>query len=342
MRVLIVGGTGLISTAITRYLIERGHAVTLYNRGQRESATPDGLARIVGDRANHAAFEAQIAQAGTFDCVIDMICFTPAEAESAIRAFRGRTTQYIFCSTVDVYTKPARRYPILEQAERQPKMSFMYAYNKAACERLFEAAGARGDFTTTFIRPAHTYGPGGRLLHTLGFGTYLISRLRAGKPIIVQGDGKSLWAACHRDDVGLAFANAVGNGQAFGQAYHVASEEWLTWDRYYQAVAEAMGAPVPEIVHIPADFLSAVAPQEAMWCVENFQFPNIFDNAAARRDLGFRYTIPWIEGVRGVIGWLEERGLVEDWAAQPFYDVLLGAWRQAQGNVAAALAPYSV
>jgi nucleoside-diphosphate-sugar epimerase len=218
----------------------------------------------------------------------------------------------------------------------------MYAYNKAACERLFEAACARGDFATTFIRPAHTYGPGGRLLHTLGFGTYIISRIRAGQPIIVQGDGKSLWAACHRDDVGLAFANAVGNGRAYGQAYHVSAEEWLTWDRYYQSVAEAIGAPAPEIIHMPSDFMSAVAPKEATWCVENFQFPNIFDNTAARRDLGFRYTIPWVEGIRGAIGWLEERGQVEDWTRYPFYDALIAAWRKAQGDIASVMAPFGV
>jgi nucleoside-diphosphate-sugar epimerase len=119
MRVLIVGGTGLISTAITRQLVARGDEVVLYNRGQREADIPP-VQRMVGDRNDYAAFEAQIGEAEPFDAVIDMVCFRPKQAESAIRAFRGRTAQYVFCSTVDVYTKPAPRYPVREDAPRAP------------------------------------------------------------------------------------------------------------------------------------------------------------------------------------------------------------------------------
>ena len=130
MKVLIIGGTGLISTAITRCLIERGDAVTLYNRGQTDADLPEGYNTITGNRRDYSAFEAQMAEAGNFDAVIDMIGFGPADIESAIRAFRGNIGQFICCSTVDVYTKPARRYPIREDAERQPMQSFPYAYNK--------------------------------------------------------------------------------------------------------------------------------------------------------------------------------------------------------------------
>ena len=124
MRALIIGGTGHISTGITPLLLARGDTVTLYNRGQTEQ-------RIVGDRTDHAAFEAQMAEVGVFDCVIDMVCFRPEEAASTLRAFAGRTGQYILCSTVDVYTKPAKRYPVREQEERQPSPQFPYAWNKA-------------------------------------------------------------------------------------------------------------------------------------------------------------------------------------------------------------------
>ena len=120
MKVLIIGGTGLISTAITRFLMERGDDVTLYNRGIRPLQVSHRPKRIAGDRTDYATFEAQMARAGHFDCVIDMICFLPEDAESAVRAFRGRVEQYVFCSTVDVYTKPAKRYPVKEDAERRP------------------------------------------------------------------------------------------------------------------------------------------------------------------------------------------------------------------------------
>ena len=169
MRILIIGGTGIISTGISRLLIERGDDVVLYNRGLRTSLVEGKYTTITGDRKEFTNFENQMNEAGTFDCVIDMVCYRPEEAESAVRAFKGRTGQYIFCSTVDVYTKPAVAYPITEAAERLPSKKFMYGYNKARCEELLFAAHERGDLVVTSIRPGHTYGEGGNnLLHALG------------------------------------------------------------------------------------------------------------------------------------------------------------------------------
>jgi nucleoside-diphosphate-sugar epimerase len=263
-----------------------------------------------------------------FDCVIDMVCFLPEEAKSSIRAFRGRVRQYIFCSTMDVYTKPAKRYPIKEDEERQPSSSFPYAVNKAACENVLLEAHGRGDFPLTIIRPAYTYGEGRGLVHTLGWGTYYLDRVRKGKPIIVHGDGTSFWVACHRDDVARAFVGAVGDAKAFGKAYHVTGEEWMTWNSYHQGVAEAMEVSPPPLVHIPTDLLGKIAPKQASWCVENFHFNNIFDNTEAKNDLGFRYTIPWMEGVRRVVAWLDEHGGIENSDDYPFYDRIIAAWER--------------
>jgi nucleoside-diphosphate-sugar epimerase len=325
MRVLIVGGTGLISTAITRQLAARGDEVVLYNRGQHEAEIP-AVQRIVGDRNDDAAFEAQMAEVRPLDAVIDMVCFRPEQAESAIRAFRGRTAQYVFCSTVDVYTKPAPRYPVREDAPRVPLPTFPYAFEKARCERLLEAAHARGELAVTLIRPAWTYGEGGRVLHTFGWGTYYLDRLRQGKPIIVHGDGTSFWVGCHRDDVARAFVGALDNAAAYGRAYHVTGEEWLTWNAYHQTVAQALDAPAPRLVHIPTDLLGRVAPRAAEWCVENFSHNNIFDNTAARADLGFAYTVPFATGVQRVIEWLAAHGGFEDSEAHGFYDRIIEAW----------------
>ena len=328
MRVLIIGGTGLISTAITRALVARGDDVTLYNRGQTEADISEGYATITGNRKDYAAFEAQMTEAANFDVVIDMIGFVPAEIESAIRAFRGNIGQFIFCSTVDVYTKPARHYPIREDAAREPMPSFPYAYNKAKCERLLEEAHERGDFPVTIIRPAHTYGEGRGLIHSFGLGgAYYFDRIRHGKPIITHGDGSSLWAACHRDDVGQAFAEAAGNNKTFGKGYHTASEEPMTWNQYHQAVAEAMKVPEPELIHIPTDFLFEIAPKAAEWCRENFQYNNIFDNTAAKTDLNFRYTIPFVEGVRRIVGWLDARGRIHDKDEPEVYSEIIEKWR---------------
>lgn len=340
MKILIIGGTGLISTAITRVLQERGQEVVHYNRGRADSHLAETPPTILGDRKDYPVFEAQMAEAGPFDCVIDMIGFLPAEVESAVRAFRGRTGHFIFCSTVDVYSKPAARYPITESADRQPRPSFPYAYAKAECERILEVAHSRGDFPVTIIRPAYTYGEGRGLLHTFRGGMYYLQRIREGRPVIVHGDGTSFWGCCHRDDVGLTFANAAGNGHTFGKSYHVTGEEWLTWNQYHQQVAAAMGAPEPELVHIPTDALFAALPAEAEWLRENFQHNNIFDNRAAAADLGFRYTIGWQTGARRIVSWLDARGLITSSDEPTFYQPLLDGWRSGVGVLQAGLATF--
>ncbi len=325
MKVLIIGGTGLISTAITRYLVERGDDVTMYNRGQREARTPKGAKIMLGDRKDFAAFEKQMAEASAFDCVIDMICFLPEEAESDVRAFKGRTGHFIFCSTVDVYTKPATRYPYTE-AEPLSGVS-LYGKRKVECERLFTAAHAKGDLPVTIIRPAYTYGEGQSLLNYWHRDDFLIDRLRRGKPVIVQGDGMSLWVCCHIDDVGRAFANAAGNSRTLGKAYHTTGEEWMTWNQYYKTMAEVVGAQAPNLVHIPSTLLAKVAPKRGQTPLENFQFTNIFDNTAAHADLGFRYTISWREGVRRTVAWLESRGMVRNSDEDTVDDQIIAAWQ---------------
>jgi len=340
MRVLIIGGTGLISTATARALAARGADLTLYNRGQADVPGPPGARVLHGDRKDFAAFERDLAGAGRFDCVIDMVCFLPAEAESAARAFAGRTRQLIFCSTVDVYTKPAASHPIREDSERAPRESFPYAANKGRCEKILARAAADGAFALTIIRPAYTYGEGRGMLHCFRGGLYYMKRIRDGRPVIVHGDGSSLWAAAHRDDVGLAFADAAGNEKAFGRAYHAAGEGVVTWNQYHQAVAAAMGAPAPRLVHIPTDLLARAAPRAAEWCVENFQHDNIFDNSAARRDLGYRYTIGLEEGVRRVVRWLDERGRIDDRDEPGFYQPLIDAWEHHGSAFAAEMAAF--
>ncbi len=336
MRILILGGTGLISNSITRELLARGDDVTHYNRGRSEAMYgPGKVARIAGDRTRHGDFERQMKDAGQWDCVIDMIGYQPADAESDVRAFAGRTKQFIFCSTVDVYTKPATRLPYLED---EPLSGIGgYAIKKVACESILMQAHRRGDMPVTIIRPAMTYGPGSGIRSPFGGGV-VIDRLRKGKEIIVHGDGMSLWVACHVDDAGHAFVTAAGKERTFGRAYHVTGEEWMTWDQYHQIVAQAIDAPQPRIVHIPSELLAKAAPRHAGICIVNFMFNNIFDNSAAKADLDFHYRIPWLEGVKSVQAWMDARGLGEKDDQDPFYDRLLEAWKRLGENMVGSLA----
>ncbi len=333
MKILIIGGTGLISTAISRRLLAAGHDLTLYNRGLTNPRLPDGYRHIKGDRKDQKTFQKQMTEAGTFDCVMDMICFTPEEAQTDIQAFKGRVGQLIFCSTVDVYTKPPGTFPITESQERYALSD--YGRNKAKCEDLFLEAHEDRHFPVTILRPASTYGEGGNIIHTFGWGTFFLDRLRQGKPVIVHGDGEALWVSCHIEDVARAFVNAVGNEIAFGKAYHVTGEEWQTWNQYHERLAEAISAPTPAIIHIPADILVKILPEHTMITYLNFQYTNIFDNSAAKADLGFEYTIDWKTGAKRTYDWLLAHDGIDHWQNFPLYDrVIEGYHRQCKELVA--------
>lgn len=338
MKVLIIGGTGLISTATSRLLVASGHDVTHCNRGKSSDEFKGKVKEITVDRTRYAELESRMAEAGKWDCVIDMVCFLAEEAKSAIRAFSRRTRQYIFCSTTDVYTKPPSRFPIREDEERKPLKEFPYAWQKAQCERLLEEAHARGDFALTIIRPSATYGEGRGAVDPFRSEPFYFDRIRKGRPLIVHGDGTSLWTSCHRDDVGRAFARAVGNRKAFGNAYNATGEDCMTWNQYWQGIAEALGKPCPPLVHIPTDILLRAVPNRASWCGVNFQHDNIFVNDAARRDLGFEVTIRWAEGMRRSIKWLDDHGGIPACEGFPWYDTIIEAWGRFGSRMAEELA----
>ena len=335
MKILIIGGTGNISTPITQALMSQGHELTLFNHDTAPPAWLGGVRVISGDRSQRDAFKRQLADAGAFDCVVDMICYEPADAEADIEVFRGRTRQFVFCSTVDVYTKTPARYPVTEATARLGALpSFPYGYKKMLCEQAMWEANARGDFALTVIRPTFTYNetwsPG---IHAFGGQSYHLDRLRQGKPIILHGDGTSLWVATYRDDTARAFVGAVGNAAAFGQAYHLAPDEWMTHNHIWQTIARLLGAPAPDFVYIPTLLLGRLAPQQAEWCVENFRHNNIFDATKAKRDLGFRYTVRFEAGVRRCLAYLQAHNLIEDCATQPFYDRVVEQWRRLEASL---------
>ena len=335
--VLIIGGTGLISTTATRVLLRRGHHVTHYNRARKASPFAGLVQQIVGDRTEHARFERQMRDAGTFDCVIDMAAYREVDAASAVRALTGRTPHYVFCSTVDVYTKPASVYPVEEGAQRRPRESFPYAFEKARCEHLLESAAADGAFALTILRPAHTYGEASGLLDPFMSPPFFIDRIRRGLPLIVHGDGTSLWTSCHRDDVGTAFANAVDTPAARGRDYIVAGDECMTWNQYWEGVAAALGKPTPPLVHIPTDLLAAMEPERASWCKENLQYDNVFRNERAKRELGFAVTVRWVDGVRGVVSSLDAGDGVPSCRDYPWYDRIIESWERYGKQIAEPL-----
>ncbi len=337
MKVLIIGGTGLISSSIVRRLVARGDDISVLNRGQAWRGIPGGVRRLAVDRHDLGSFEAAVTSGAPWDAVIDMICYHPDEASEAARVMPGRTRQYVMTSTIDVYQKPATRYPYTES---EPYGGIGdYAIDKVACERILWEAHERGKLPLTVIRPAATYGDRHLPVHSLGRRTSYLDRLRRGKPIVVHGDGSSFWVSCHADDVASAFEGALGNDRTIGRSYHAAGEEWLTWNQHHAIVAEAIGAPPPTIVHIPTDVLARLAPRRTEVVAQNFQFNNIFDNTAAHTDLGFRYTIPLREGLPGWYRSLEDAGLIEDSDEDRLEDALIDAWTRGVDLASEDVAP---
>ena len=334
MTILFIGGTGLISTAIVRKLLERGDAVTCFNRGKSESRLPGhpNLTIVAGDRKDRTAFEGAFAEQH-FDVVVDMISFSPDDAESDIRAFSGKCGQFVHCSTVCVYSGPPETIPT---PETEPYHSIGgYGKNKAEIEKRLLAEHAKSGFPVTILRPSHSYGEGGLILRPWGPGgdgwLRFVDRLKKGKPVIVPGDGTGLWASCHVDDVAEGFIAVLGKPEAFGQCFNITGEENMTWNTFHEQVAQVVGGTF-EPVYIPTDILCEIAPNWSGGLKEIFAWPSIFDNSKIKA-LGYPgQTIDFREGTRRTLAWMESEGKSADESGDGGYeDRLIDAWR---GSVA--------
>ncbi|KAB1187617.1 MULTISPECIES: NAD-dependent epimerase/dehydratase family protein [Haloferax] len=326
MKVFVIGGTGLLGRAIVRRLVDAGHDVTSFQRGETDGVLPDAVTRVTGDREDGDALHAAIHDADP-SVVVDLACFDAATARAAVERCADVVDRYVFCSTIDVYHRPPPKNPVTESSPRNPPVSD-YAAGKIAAEDVFFDAHDPDDFDVVVLRPWNTYGEGGTLVHSLGMGSYYIDRIRAGKPIIVHGDGTSLWGPCHTDDVARAFRGAVERSDVGGRAYNVTSEETMTWNQYHRRVASALDAPDPTLVHVPTDVLRRVAPDRTRMLRDHFQYSTVFDNTRAISDLGFRYTVDFETGVQRTVEWLDEHDGVDSWETEPFDDALATAWTE--------------
>ena len=324
MKILIIGGSGVISTAVAQALIDRGEKPTLLNRGQTLVRLRGNFDHMTADRTDRRAFENVVRQSGSWDAVVDMICSDPDDAASLARVLRGRAAQLVFCSTTNVYPKPADTYPVPE--DHRLGAAYKNGIDKARCEGIHRDAETAGEYRLTVIRPGQTFGETGGVLNSLASPAF-VDRLRRGRPIVVHGDGNGLWSALHADDVAQVFAAATGNPLAFGRTYNATGTDWMTWDRYYLGIAEALGVAPPEWVHIPSEVLARLCPARAAQCKRSLQYPGIYDMTSARDELGFRARIPFVAGMRRVIDWLDAHGCVEPWESDPDYDRAIHDWK---------------
>jgi len=303
---LIVGGTGLISTGITRHLLARGAKVTMYNRGVSQPIVPTGVRHIVGDRADREAF-VQTFERERFDVVFDMICYSPEDAEDSVRAFRGRCEQLVFCSSAVTYGAKVPPHVLVdEQWPLEPVCD--YGRSKVACEVALQRAAEDGAFALTIMRPGHVYGPGGDMDDQQGSDGATWDRVARGQPVLVAGDGLGLWQSTHRDDCGRLFAYAALNPKTYGQAYNATRDEGLTWPGYYREVARALDA-LARVIFEPARWLIAQDPERFSFLTEISQFHNAYSSAKAKADVPeFRARIGLEAGARETFADVRARG----------------------------------
>jgi nucleoside-diphosphate-sugar epimerase len=335
MNILILGGTGNISRQIVPVLLEQGHEVAVYNRGQREAELPDGVRRISGDRFDRPAFESQMA-GERFDVVIDMICFTAEDAASTLRAFAGRTGQMVFTSSVACYQRPSKVLPPFKEDEIEycNDPAHAYGHKKALMEKhiIVEAPKQKG-LSWSIIRPALTFGRGGANFGIFRQNFGLVQRIRAGKPVVIFGDGQVPMSFSFTPDVARGYAALIGNPKSDGQIYHLNSMEYLTWDIFYQTLGKVIGT-APQIIHIPTDLLYAADPVMNGHLFFEKQYVNLFDSSKAARDLGFAPRFTLESGIRWLVeGW--ESGQAPEIKAEvdKFEDELAELYRQWERQV---------
>jgi len=330
MKVLFIGGTGIISTACTRVAMQRGIDLTLLTRGQRSAELPGGVKTITADA--HDLASAKRALDGTsFDAVVDWIAFTPEDIERDLQLFLGRTRQFIFISSASAYQKPATHYLITESTPLANPY-WDYSRNKIACEERLMKAYREEGFPITIVRPSLTYG---ETLVPLVVNSWLkpytaVDRMIKGKKIIVPGDGSSLWVITHNTDFAKGLVGLLGHEQAIGHAFHITSDEVLTWDQLYRIVGAAAGVE-PQIVHISSDFITACLPENLGGLTGDKSVSVVFDNTKIKRFVpDYVATTTFAQGIRKSLAWFNtdpKRKIIDD-EANAKWDKLIDAYEK--------------
>jgi nucleoside-diphosphate-sugar epimerase len=340
MKVLFVGGTGLISSACASLAVERGIEVFVLNRG----SNPDrarGATQLVADLGDAAATEKALV-GHRFDAVVDWIAFTPEDIERDLRLFRDRAEQYFFISSASAYKKPLSDWIIREDTPLANPF-WDYSQDKIACEERLLRAYREDGFPVTIIRPSLTYGdtqiPLSMNSWELPF--TVIARMRKGKPIIVPGDGTALWTITHNSDFARGLVGLLGRRQAIGHAFNIMSDEVLTWDEIYRQTAEAAGVEA-RFVHIASDFITTCIPDLTGTLIGDKAGSAVFDTTKIKRFVpDFRTSTPYAEGIRRTVAWFDADPARQhvDTEMDAGWDRLIEAYELGLANAVKALAP---
>lgn len=335
MRILIIGGTGTISSAITRQLAASGQDLWLLNRGTRKQEVPAGVKQIVADISNEEEVMRLLGDV-QFDAVCEFIGFVPEQVERDIRLFKGRTRQYVYISSASAYNKPASNH-VINEGTTLANPYWEYSRNKIACEELLMREYRENAFPVTIVRPSHTYCERSVpvSVHGLKGSWQVLKRMIDGKPVVVQGDGSSLWTLTWNEDFARGFIGLLGNPKAIGEAFQIMSDESLTWNQVYKCVADALGVAFHPY-YVSSEFLAAVAPKEYDFTgnlLGDKSVTVVFDCSKLKRVVpGFQATTRFHEGVRRCVAYLLSHPelQVEDEEFDAWCDQVIAAQEQAK------------
>ncbi|MBP3759863.1 MAG: SDR family oxidoreductase [Ruminococcus sp.] len=307
MKILLIGGTGTISMAITRRLSSQGHEVYLLNRGNRNPELPENVTVIRADINDESAVNKALSGMN-FDAVGEFIGFIPSQIQRDVRLFHGKTRQYIYISSASAYQKPLSDCVITESTPLSNPY-WQYSRDKIACEEYLMNQYRNNGFPVTIVRPSHTYDERSVPLgvHGKNGSWQVLRRMLDGKPVIIHGDGTSLWTLTHNSDFARAYCGLVGNIHAVGQAFHITSDESLTWNQIYQIIADSLGVKL-NAVHIPSDFLAAVSDYDLTGSLIGDKANSvIFDNSKVKRAVpDFKAVVRADEGIRNTVHYILE------------------------------------
>jgi nucleoside-diphosphate-sugar epimerase len=299
MRILFLGGAGMIGSAVAAEAVSQGHELTIVTRGVPRRAVPAGVRQLRGDVYQAAALGALLGSE-RYDSVVNWVGYTPAQLDGHPSLFARLTAQYVFISTCSVFARPVPLLPVTESSPRRQPV-FGYARDKVACEDYLTAAYRTDGFPLTIIRPGHTYD---RSVVPLLSGWTAIDRMRAGKPVIVHGDGTSLWTLMHSSDFARALVPLLGNGQTIGESVNAVSGDMLTWDQIHLTLAAAAGVTGPVLVHRSSDSIARELPGWADVLEHDFRHTMVFDNVKLRRLVpGFAPRYSFAAGAREIISY---------------------------------------
>ncbi len=325
MKVLFIGGTGNISVSCTRVAIEKGIEVFHFNRGKRPSPFGNAVSTIHGDIANRAEMRKLLGDR-RFDAVVNWIAFKKEDIEADIELFRGRVGQYLFISSASVYHKPPSHWMVTESTPAYNPF-WPYSQNKIACERRLWQAYEDEHFPMTIVRPSHTYSDGW-LPTVFGSDFTVAKRMIEGKPIVVHGEGQSLWTLTHADDFAVAFVGLLGDPRTAGETFQITSDEALSWDQIHQTVGAAFGA-TPSIVHMPSEFIARHVPELGPGIFGDKMYSLVFDNSKIKRFVPeYRARISFAEGMRRSAQWYAKHpeAMVADPKIEAQIETLLERW----------------